>query len=84
MRSSDPYARFISLAAWLQTIAGNDPIYLPTRKLAPLLGVTPMTVSRWRQFGEKDGFIEKVRDHDFPARRATEFRFGRPLPTIND
>lgn len=69
------YARFVSVAGWLQVTMGNRPIMLPCEKLAKTLSSSPMTISRCRTLALKDGFLKIVREHSFSSHRATEFRF---------
>jgi hypothetical protein len=75
---SGKYKRFLSFAGWLQVTTGHRAIYLPTHKVARIFGVKPMTVSRWRQAGVRDGLLRVVREHEFRSKGAslaTEFRF---------
>lgn len=69
------YARFISIAGWLQVAMGNCEILLPVDTLAPILGVSAMTVTRYRQTAIRDGYLKVVQEHSHPKRRATEFLF---------
>jgi hypothetical protein len=76
---STGYPRFISMAAYLQVGRGNDHILLPCDDVSKLLGVTAMTVSRYRAWAVEDGYLTVVKPHE-PYRgkkptRATEFRF---------
>lgn len=80
---TEGYRRFVSLAGWLQVTRGNAPILLPVEKVGGRLGVKAMTVSRYRDWGELDGFLSKVAEHRFRSRpspsgersTATEYRF---------
>src|SRR5262249_25123370 len=82
-RRTDGYARFVSIAGWLQVGMGNCPIMLPVEKLAHILEVTPMTVSRYRQWGIEDGYLKEVKPHTFHGKakggKATEFVFDVSL-----
>ena len=69
------YSRFIGLAGWLQVTMGDRPILLPVERLAEILSVRPMTISRYREIAVKDGFLRVVREHAAVKGRATEFRF---------
>ena len=69
------YARFVSIAGWLQVSMGNNPILLPVSKLADLLGVRPMTITRYRQTAIRDGYLKVVSEHVYSKGRATEFLF---------
>jgi len=70
------YCLFISVAGWLQQWQGNKPILLPVHKLAAVLNCKPMTVSRYRELAIKDGLLEKISDHSYKHKQATEFRFA--------
>jgi hypothetical protein len=73
------YEVFISLAGWLQVDMGDTPILLPVEQVAELLGVTPKSVSRYRQWAVADGYLRELREAQFggPGQdgRATEFVF---------
>lgn len=71
----DCYARFLSLAGWLQVSHGAQPILLPVEALGKVLGLQKMNVSRLRTLAVKDGFLREVKGHDRVRRRATEFVF---------
>jgi hypothetical protein len=74
------YVQFVSLAAWLQTSMPDRPIMLPCREVAAILGVSPITVSRYRKWAVEDGFLQEVRESEFRGKGksgiATEFRFA--------
>jgi hypothetical protein len=75
---TDGYERFIGFCYHLQRIVGDAPIYLSVRSIGAALGVKSGTISHYRKFAEKDGYLAKVKDHTFNSRassRATEFRF---------
>lgn len=68
------YRRLIGLAAWLQVAVGTNPIFLPTRKIATILGLKDNhTVSQMCAFAVKDGLLEIV--SQATTRRAGRFRF---------
>lgn len=79
------YPKFISFAGWLQVVAGNTVIMLPCHDVGAILGVTGMTVSRYRRWAVEDGYLLKVKDHSYRGRgaenEATEFRFNVGLWT---
>jgi hypothetical protein len=79
-RRSDYYPVFVALAGHLQVIMGARPILLPVEKVGPLLGVKPMTVSRYRECAIEDGYLREVTPAVFRAKgkrgRATEFVFN--------
>jgi hypothetical protein len=73
------YPRFVALAGWLQVCVGDRPILLPVREVAKLFAVEPMTISRYRQWALKDGYLVEVQAHQWRGAKkggkATEFRF---------
>lgn len=69
------YSRFVSIAAWLQVTMGDRPIFLPVRNLACLLEVAEMSISRYRQMAEEDGYIRTLQPACRERHRATKFRF---------
>lgn len=68
------YVTFLSFAMHLQVIADSRPILLPVERVAKLLDVQPMTVSRYRQWAIQDGWLRIVHSHDTRG-LATEFVF---------
>jgi hypothetical protein len=76
----DGYEKFVSLAGWLQAASGGQNILLPVADVGELLGVRPLTVSRYRQWAVEDGYLAEVRPYSFHSQRArnraTEFRFN--------
>jgi hypothetical protein len=72
---TDGYVEFISVAGHLQALRGANPILLPCHKLAELLGLSHMTIARYRAWAVKDGHLRITRVHRFDSREATEFRF---------
>jgi hypothetical protein len=78
-RRSDGYPRFVALAGWLQVIAGNRNIMLPVANVGALLGVQPMTVSRYRAWAVEDRYLREMRPSKFYGEgqggRAAEYRF---------
>jgi len=72
---TDSYADFISLAGHLQALRGANMILLPCHKLAELLGLSHMTIARYREWAVKDGHLRITRAHKFGSHEATEFRF---------
>jgi hypothetical protein len=59
------FTLFVSFAAWLQVAVGQDtPIFLPTRKLAPMLGVkSNKTVANMANLAVSCGILELVSEH---------------------
>lgn len=88
VEGTDGYAKFISLAGWLQVTMGDRPILLPVTAVAERLGTSEMTVSRYRETARRDGLLAKVRDHVYRPSgqgKATEFRFAvDQFPTLLD
>ncbi len=77
-RDERDYEFFISLAGHLQVAVGDQPIKLPCDALAVTLGVSKMTISRYRRWAIADKFIAVVKEHTFRSKGrsdATEFRF---------
>jgi DeoR/GlpR family transcriptional regulator of sugar metabolism len=67
------------VAGHLQVAVGMNNIKLPCGKFADLLGVSKMTISRYRKWAEEDGFIKQVRGHKYRPNGvsdATEYRFA--------
>lgn len=72
------YNTFLEIAKSLKRQLQNEPFYLPCHKLAPLMGCTPMTVSRYRQKAIRSGLLKVVKEHNFRSSikgEATEFLF---------
>lgn len=73
------YMLFVDMARSLQRLVAERAFLLPCHKLAPLLGCTPMTISRYRNKALRDGFLEVVKEHSYRSTggrsEATEFRF---------
>ncbi len=72
------YKLFISLAGWLCVVIGSDRIKLPCEAVAAVLGVTPMTISRYRKFAIVDGYLIKLMNNQLKVCGddvATTFRF---------
>jgi hypothetical protein len=81
------YAMFLSIAGELQTLVGEEqPILLPTRKIAEILNCDQRTVSRLRKFAVADGLLEIVKPHRERSEgriTATEFEFAlKAIPYI--
>ena len=77
-RDESDYEFFVSLAGHLQVVVGDQAIKLPCQKLSELVGVSKMTISRYRRWALEDGFLRLTRPHRFRAGGqgdATEFRF---------
>jgi hypothetical protein len=72
------YARFVSIAGWLQVSMRDRNILLPIDLLAGILKCDRSRVSQLRQLACKDGFLEVIKKHLYKSGgtgRATEFRF---------
>ncbi len=88
-RRPDGYAAFVSIAGWLQVGAGDRNILLPFEDLGDMLGVEPMTISRYRRWAKEDGFLKEVKPYEFHGKggggKAAEFRFDVPrFPVLRD
>lgn len=74
----DDYARFVSLAGWLCVVVGKDRIKLPCDAGGAVMGVSGMTISRYRKFALKDGYMRVVKRARFLGNihnEATTFKF---------
>lgn len=71
----DLYARFASVAFYLQAATLNGVILLPVERVGELLGCDGRTISRMRDLAIKDGLLERVEAHNFRRGKATVFRF---------
>lgn len=69
------FAAFLALAAELQKLRRGEPILLPCRNVAEVLGTNKETVSNHRQLATKQGLLQVERMHEFKSRDATEFYF---------
>jgi len=78
-RSEGDYEFFIGIAGHLQLAVGDQDIKLPCENLSKLMGVSKMTVSRYRRWAVDDKFMLLMKAHRYNPRRgagdATEFRF---------
>jgi hypothetical protein len=73
------YQKLINIAAHLQVRLPDRTIFLPCRKLEPLLGCSKATVARLCSMAIDDGFLSVERKEDFnPKGRswAREYRFN--------
>lgn len=73
------YDRFISMAAWLQRHNGTEPIFLPCRLMASVLGCSAITLSRYRELATRAGLLRETRASEFHRGGesiATEFMFA--------
>jgi hypothetical protein len=76
------YASFVSIAGHLQQFQGDQAILLPCERLAKLLSVTAMTITRYRRMALQDGILIIRKKHQFspgPSAQknsATEFTFS--------
>jgi len=74
--TSTTYLRFLSLAAYLQVAAGEQPILLPCAKVGQALGVTKMTVSRMIHLAVRvDKLVILVADAERANHKAAQYRF---------
>jgi len=68
------YKKFIAFAALLQSEMGERNILLPVERLARLMGLEPVTISRYRRWGVEDRFLLEI-SPAVRGSRATEFQF---------
>ena len=47
----------------LQKLAGNEPIYLASRKAAGIVGISHTHICTWYETFEEDGILKKVQEH---------------------
>jgi hypothetical protein len=73
------YRRFLSFCGWLAVRNYPQPIALPQRKVAEVLGLNrPVTVGDWIKWAVDDRYMEKVAEHRLcpgGRRLAAEFHF---------
>lgn len=72
------YEFFIGIAGHLQVAMGNEPIKLPCGKLSEALGLSAMTISRFRRWAIEDRYLTVSKAHKFRSKgvsEATEFFF---------
>ncbi len=72
------YQTFLDIAKSMRRQLNDQPFFLPCHKLAPLIGCTPMTVSRYRQKAIRAGLLKVVKEHRYRSAvkgEATEFVF---------
>jgi len=72
------YQMFLNVARSMKRQLNDEPFFLPCHKLAPLMGCTPMTVSRYRQKAIRTGLLKVIKEHSFRSSvkgEATEFLF---------
>ncbi len=55
------YAQFISLAGWLCVVVGSNRVKLTCDAVGEQLGVSAMTVSRYRTFAIRDGYLVEIK-----------------------
>jgi hypothetical protein len=78
-KSESDYEFFIGVAGHLQIIMGDRQILLPCRAVGDSMKVSAMTISRYRKWAAKDGFLVVTKEHRFRSKGtgdATEFRFN--------
>ena len=77
------YAKFLSAAAYLQRIVGDQDIHLTVRKVGDLMRVHFTMVTVYRDRAVKEGFLRITEEHT--TNKGTRFRFdlGR-VPKLTD
>jgi hypothetical protein len=76
------YSRFLTVGALLQIQVRQQPILLPSRKIAEYMPCQPNTVTAWVGWAIEDGVLLKTRDHAYRSQgesRAAEYVFGLHL-----
>jgi hypothetical protein len=69
------YNQFISVAGWLQNISRDKNIFLPTRKIAEILGLkSHVQVATLCKLAVADGFLKVMEQHT--EYRVTRYRFA--------
>jgi hypothetical protein len=84
-RDESDYEFFIGLAGHLQVVMGDKPILLPCREVAEILRVSPITISRYRNWAQADGFLKLTKIHSFRSKgrgEASEFLFNTAMYRI--
>ena len=77
---SGGYCRFYSLCAYLQRLAGDEPIIVPVVTFGEALGVSAQMVTMYRRTALRHGHLVTT-DAAIPHRLATKFRFIPCLTT---
>lgn len=70
------YVRFVSLSGHLQVLMGGKPIFLPVVSVGKLLGRSSMTVSLYRRWAMRHGFLTLVEPARHLEGKAASFRFS--------
>jgi len=69
------YRTFVSLAYYLQVALGDEPIFLPRRRIGELLGRSHTQVMRYCTHTVEEGYQQLVNEHSLVGRKAAEYRF---------
>ncbi|MCL4197710.1 MAG: hypothetical protein KJZ69_09495 [Phycisphaerales bacterium] len=81
---TEGYRGFLNLAGWLQVAVGANVIALPIEKIATMLNVTHMSISRYRRWAVEDNFLREIEPAVF-KRKATTYIFDvRRVPMLSD
>jgi len=67
------YRTFVSLAHYLQVTQGDEPIFLPRRRIGELLGRSHTQIMRYCAHAVEHGYLQLVNEHSLVGRRAAEY-----------
>ncbi len=88
LRSEKDYEFFVGLAGWLQVTLGDKDMGMSCRAVGLVMGVSPMTISRFTRWAIEDGYVRHVRQHAFRSSGrslAAEYRFNTGMwPALGD
>ena len=73
------YQRFVSIAAWLQVLRGDQPIFLPVARLAPILETSERTISALRALAKDNNLLIETAPGSWRGNKAAESRFNVSL-----
>jgi hypothetical protein len=74
--TSTLFAQVVSIAGNLQMRVGDKDIVLPQERMASVLGVSQMSISRNLALARKRGFLRIVQGCDHSKKRAAKYRFN--------
>ncbi|GEM_PF-2915967 len=73
-RDLETYKLFVSLAFRLQLIKGDEPIFLPSRRIGDLLGRSHTQIVRYCAHAVDESYLQLVNEHSLVGRKAAEYR----------
>ena len=74
-RDLETYRLFVTLAFRLQLIKGDEPIFLPRRRIGELLGRSHTQIMRYCAQAVDQGYLELANPHSLVGRKAAEYWF---------